>query len=410
MLLATLLFTTKVFAALYGLIGTDYLVNSLSANFTTIERAKLETRPIAKTDEANVTKKYVPLDRATAKAKIKQIVVAETSSPASIPAPEPTAAIPALPIGQTGLRPIVDISKNISPAEGYNDLRIRPTSEQPRITRDSAFRISCVVSHMSNDDPMVYPGQEGASHHHTFYGNTQVRFDTDLSQLSTTGNSTCDGGIMNRSAYWHPTIINTLTNAPVLPDQGAIFYYKVGHPSFGGKIKPPPIGLRILAGNSKATTFGQSKASKYVCINIAMQHSNGMKWQSTIPHCGPESFMQQVVLFPQCWDGKNLDSPNHQDHMAYPRSGSCPATHPVPIPEISLNLNYKVHADSPMNKWRLASDNYTFNGRNAGYSGHADWVNGWDEKELDGIVKNCLNARKDCHAHLLGDGRMFYRD
>jgi hypothetical protein len=402
MLLATLLFTTKVFVAMNGINAAD----------TTI----------AKTDEAIVTKKYIPFDRATTKAKFKQIIVAETlipmpalaPSPApatnSTPALEPTAAIPPLPIGQTGLRPIVDISKNITPAEGYNDLRVRPTNEQPRATLNSAFRISCVVSHMSNDDPMVYPGQEGASHHHTFYGNTQVRYDTDLSQLSTTGNSTCDGGIMNRSAYWHPTIINTLTNAPVLPDQGAIFYYKVGHVPFGGKIKPPPVGLRILAGNSKATTFGQSKASKYVCINIEKQHSNGMKWQSTIPNCGPESFMQQVVLFPQCWDGKNLDSPNHQDHMAYPRSGSCPSTHPVPIPEISLNLNYKVHADSPMNKWRLASDNYSFNGRNAGYSGHADWVNGWDEKELEGIVKNCLNSRKDCHAHLLGDGRMFYRD
>ena len=82
----------------------------------------------------------------------------------------------------------------------------------------------------------------------------------------------------------------------------------------------------------------------------------------------------------------------------------------MPFPEISLNLGYKVHADSPMNKWRLASDNYTFNGRNAGYSGHADWVNGWDQKELEGIVKNCLNSAKDCHAHLLGDGRMFYRE
>jgi hypothetical protein len=351
----------------------------------------------------------------------KELIIAE-KTPAATPAPDPALALPTSdttpapiptplsPSGQTGLMPTVDISKNIAPAEGYSDLRIRPTNEQPKSTADSAFRISCLVSHMSNDDPMLYPGQEGASHHHTFYGNTQVKFDTDLDQLSTTGNSTCDGGTMNRSAYWHPTIINTLTNAPVLPDQGAIFYYKIGHTAFGGKIQTPPKGLRMLAGNPKATSWGESQASEYVCINIALQHSNGMKWQKALPNCGPESFMQQVVKFPQCWDGKNLDSPNHKDHMAYPRSGSCPRSHPVPIPEISLNLNYKVHADSPMNKWRLASDNYTFNGKNAGYSGHADWVNGWDEPLLEGIVKNCLNGKKDCHAHLLGDGRMFYRD
>ncbi len=411
-LLALILFTINAFAVYF---------NELPEGANATERPKYLSASGLKLDVTIGDNKYKPIDQSRTKAEVKQILVAGTlvptpaqeSAPTPTPTPEPAPVSATLtqPPGQNGLMPIVDISKNITPAVGYDDLRIRPTNEQAKATQDSAFRISCLVSHMSNDDPMLYPGQEGASHHHTFYGNTQVRFDTDLDQLSTTGNSTCDGGIMNRSAYWHPTIINTLTNAPVLPDQGAIFYYKVGHPGFGGRIKAPPKGLRMLAGNPKATTFGQSRASKYVCINIARQNSNGMKWQSTIPNCGPESVMQQVVTFPQCWDGKNLDSPNHQDHMAYPsRSGICPATHPVVFPEISLNLNYKVHADSPMNKWRLASDNYTFNGRNAGYSGHADWVNGWDEKELEGIVKNCLNSRKDCHAHLLGDGRMFYRD
>ena len=44
--------------------------------------------------------------------------------------------------------------------------------------------------------------------------------------------------------------------------------------------------------------------------------------------------------FPTCWDGKNLDSPNHQDHVSYPETGtfesggSCPSTHPVRIPMI----------------------------------------------------------------------------
>lgn len=46
---------------------------------------------------------------------------------------------------------------------------------------------------------------------------------------------------------------------------------------------------------------------------------------------------------PSCWDGKNLDSPNHQDHVAYPTSGpanflslggSCPSTHPIRIPQL----------------------------------------------------------------------------
>jgi hypothetical protein len=40
------------------------------------------------------------------------------------------------------------------------------------------------------------------------------------------------------------------------------------------------------------------------------------------------------MLVISCWDGKNLDSPDHQSHMyntvndAFANSGECPASHP----------------------------------------------------------------------------------
>ena len=42
-----------------------------------------------------------------------------------------------------------------------------------------------------------------------------------------------------------------------------------------------------------------------------------------------------IIFLYRCWDGKNLDSPDHMGHMSYPESGSfetagpCPASHPV---------------------------------------------------------------------------------
>jgi hypothetical protein len=36
----------------------------------------------------------------------------------------------------------------------------------------------------------------------------------------------------------------------------------------------------------------------------------------------------------RCWDGKNLDSPDHKSHMAYPTGNNCPSTHPVRVPQI----------------------------------------------------------------------------
>lgn len=316
--------------------------------------------------------------------------------PPPIVPPPPVVIVP-----PATLMPFVDVSKNIPQAVGFSTLRIQPTSQQPNSSDIGAFRVVCAPSHMSNDDPMVFPNQQGATHHHTFYGNTSVKYNSDLMNLSDVGNSTCNGGTMNKSGYWHPSVINTETNTAILPDGGAIFYYKTGYRGVKpSDVKTPPKGLRILAGNPKAVNASQSRATHYKC------RDNGYVSYKTIPNCGVGDAVQFIVDFPQCWDGKNLDSPNHQDHMAYASNG-CPSSHPVAIPEISLNMNFKITTANQSTKWRLSSDNYAFDGKNAGYSGHADWVNGWHQPTLEGIVRNCLNASKDCHAHLLGDGRMF---
>jgi len=422
-IVAMAFFAPKAFSALYNIVGTDEFVNGVPSSLTVKERAKLVTTTVAKTEASCIANKCKLVDKAKAKAKIKAIIAAETPAPTPtptptpvptptptptpVPTPTPTPTPSPTPTPAPSLMPFVDVTKNIVPAVGYSTLRIKPTSQQPQIKEEGAFRVVCAPSHMNNDDPMVFPGQPNATHHHTYYGHTGVKYDTDLSTLSASGNSTCNGGIMNRSAYWHPTVVDTVTNAPVIPDGGALFYYKVGYGVNPTQVKPPPKGLRMLAGNPKATNASESQAVKFVCINKATQNSNGMPWQKTIPNCSTDTYMQMVVEHPSCWDGKNLDSPNHQDHMAYKNGSTCPSTHPVVIPVISLNMNFKVAYNGQMAKWRLSSDNYAWNGSNAGYSGHSDWVNGWDEPTMAGIVRNCLNQGKDAQAHLLCDGRMF---
>ena len=307
-------------------------------------------------------------------------------------------------IVQVGLMPAVNISTDIAPAIGYSELRVKPTTEIPPAT-GGAFRVVCTPSHMSNDDPVVYPFQQGAAHHHTFFGNTSVSYKSDLMTFATTGNSTCKGGIMNRSAYWMPSMIDTVTKAAIKPDL-AIFYYKTGRTP-AGLINVPPKGLRMIAGNSKATSSTTSKAN-FTCLSRVPFYG----WKTSIPACNVGETMQMHVAFPQCWDGKNLDSPDHQSHMAYTvrtltTANKCPTSHPIALPQVTVNFNYKVTATNNPASWRLASDNYAAS-LPGGFSAHADWVNGWDETFITGIVKNCLNKGVDCKAHLLGDGRMFY--
>ena len=116
-----------------------------------------------------------------------------------------------------------------------------------------------------------------------------------------------------------------------------------------------------------------------------------------------------VVVFPQCWNGKDLDSPDHQSHMAYPVNGACPGTHPVAIPEVSFQVRYSVPRGVRSSEWRLASDLYDPS-KPGGYSAHGDWFEGWKREFAETFVKNCDQARRDCQSSLLGDGREIYSE
>ncbi len=291
------------------------------------------------------------------------IIVPPVQVAVNTPAPLPVISNASPNLIQVGLMPAVDISKNMIPSKGSSTAQVNATNTQPGA--GSSFRIVCTPSHMSNDDPLVYPGQQGAAHHHIFFGNTSTNYKSDLSTLSTIGNSTCAGGTLNRSAYWTPTLIDTETNTPVIPDF-SIFYYKKNIDTL---LVAPPKGLRMLSGNSKAVTESEGQG-QFICYNSNVW--NG--WKRNMSSCEAGDTLFMTMEFPSCWDGKNLDSPNHKDHMARPLAGQCPTTHPVAMPVIIMNLEYKITQKNQNAKWRLASDNYSST-LPAGYSMHADWVN-----------------------------------
>jgi hypothetical protein len=55
--------------------------------------------------------------------------------------------------------------------------------------------------------------------------------------------------------------------------------------------------------------------------------------------------IRMTIIFPSCWDGKNLDSPDHKSHVAYAPGAAlagdkCPTTHPVRIPQVMYEVMY----------------------------------------------------------------------
>ncbi len=314
--------------------------------------------------------------------------------------------------------PAIDMTKvSTARAIGSGEFAVKPTTEIAPASDSGAFRTSCKVAFMAKIDPIVFPGGEGMSHLHTFFGNVAVTASSTTESLLASGNSTCRGGIANRSAYWVPTMIDTATGAPVVPDDIGV-YYKSGP---GGTLTQGiPEGLRMIAGSpTKATPAGPGDpfAFRYKCIG-GPNNSND-QYGSAIPNCDAGAQIWQEIFFPQCWDGKNLDSPDHKSHMSYtvlvpdPASTKgwfmqvCPASHPEIIPHISFNVVYTVPTTGAALKWRLSSDKYSTS-LPGGYSAHGDWFNGWKHDVSEAWFKGCLVAKKDCHAHLLGDGRMIY--
>jgi hypothetical protein len=124
--------------------------------------------------------------------------------------------------------------------------------------------------------------------------------------------------------------------------------------------------------------------------------------QNHIPACN--GTLDLMLQFPTCWDGVNLDSPDHKSHVVYSDGGSCPSTHPKKIPNITYNIHYPV--PNGTSHLRLASDNYV--GGAGGYSAHGDYMFAWNGETLTKWFNNCIKARRDCHANLLGNGEELY--
>lgn len=316
-----------------------------------------------------------------------------TPTPTPVPTPTPTPT-PTDPPHDHGNMPMVDVSKNMVPEVGFSNKRVQqaPAGYTPgSSTTGGDFRIHCDASHMANDDFIVYPNQQGAAHHHTFFGNTGAYFNSTPTTIKNSGNSTCQGGIANRSSYWLPSLIDTTTGTPLKPEW-ALFYYK------GGSVKPPN-GLMMIAGNHLATKDNQ-------------QGRDAINWQCNADQLGATAYnnrtnyilpcngdLTAVVHFPNWWDGENLDSADHKSHMSYTRT----ATHTKELPNISGIIHYNVNGTQNL---RLSSDNYI--GGNGGYSLHMDYVFGWDDDVLNTWWQNCNIPDKDCHADLLGDGTWLY--
>ena len=392
---------------LYGAIKACQLATPAATTTPAPPTAATATTTTATaTTTTATTTAIVATTATTATPTASTATVATTATTAATPAGSTTTPTAAPIIGS--LTPTVDKTKIPPAAIGYATDRVGAAnvgdpSQTPAGPFDGgAFREYCEFSHMSYDDPIVSPGAPGG-HLHTFFGNTGTNAKSTAQSIATTGNSTCAGGTANRTSYWFPTIIDTKDGTPLKPN-GSLIYYKTGyHYVTSSSIKPFPAGLRMVAGNSASTGVQDVGITGFTCFKPDGTWTSS---QAIPTECPAGSTVTIGVAFPQCWDGVNLDSPDHKSHMAYAVYG-CPATHPVPLTGITFNINYSVTETNATSRWRMSSDNYD-KSLPGGYSSHADWFNGWNTDILATWTTRCITSSMDCHAFLIGDGRILY--
>jgi hypothetical protein len=249
-----------------------------------------------------------------------------------------------------------------------------PTAQNLRALQGVNFVGSCTFSHMAMDDPIMYPRQRGASHDHSFVGNTTTNAFSTLRTLRA-GSTTCkrDG---ETAAYWMPTL---LVNGQMVAPSGATIYYRR---KTLARVRAFPAGFKMIAGDRTAASPQGMQITYWNC-----GAASSVPTSTEVPTC-PDTRSQSLRLhvnFPNCWDGKHLDSANHQSHVAYPMRGTCPSSHPVALPAISLIYRYPITGGTGVT---LASG-----GR---YSAHADFFNAWRQGTLVSLVDNCLNALRHC--------------
>ena len=312
--------------------------------------------------------------------------------------------------GTTGTSPLLPDGSTPSTVAGDDLPDIVPGSSIPESTASEpsgAFRFFCEFSHLAYDDPILYPGQQGAAHLHMFFGNSGADADSTYRSLRTSGESTCAGGTLNRSAYWAPALFNGQGDV-VVPDFILNYYKGMGGTAETIASLPTlPEGLVMIGGYDMANPSPSSSTFWY-CESIGPDSTDPAYSQTIVP-CPQGDRVIARVAFPMCWDGVNLDSADHRSHMSYEvwdayGHSSCPTTHPVRLAEYSMGIFWP--SDGDVDSWTLSSDTMPGMTHAAGSTFHADWMGAWEPDVMATWMHECVNEMRSCNSGELGDGSM----
>ncbi|KAF8244032.1 WSC-domain-containing protein [Wilcoxina mikolae CBS 423.85] len=251
---------------------------------------------------------------------------------------------------------------------------------------DAFFRMPCAGPLlMERADPIVNPGAV-ASHLHNIVGGNGFNYSMTYEGTQASTCSTCKAKA-DKSNYWVPDLYVKAKNGSFhnVGNNGATIYYLQRRDTPTEELIPFPKGFRMLAGDPMLRSSNGGKAVSFACLGGTSGET------PSIPNSKCPYGLRAQIVMPSCWDGKNLDSPDHKSHVAYPsltNNGKCPSTHPKRF--ITLFYEYLYDIKKFDSEWVGSQHPFVLsNGDPTGFGFHGDFVNGWDIPTLKKAIDTC---------------------
>ena len=91
-----------------------------------------------------------------------------------------------------------------------------------------------------------------------------------------------------------------------------------------GDCLPIPNGIKFIFGYDMLTHKSPTGSLWFNCQGPGAVEGHYPNLNVALENCPerPRTLVGAIIEAPSCWDGKNLDSPNHRDHVGYASYGS----------------------------------------------------------------------------------------